>query len=75
MTGLSDNQALALIRVGVLAAGHAAALSAFELALVTEVTDRYLARGRSAWITPNEWTVIEAAIDAMEALRAQRRAA
>jgi hypothetical protein len=74
VTRISIQQTFTLAQVGALLAHHGAELSDFEAAKVVEISERFLANRSETIVTEAEWTVIEAAHDAMRAA-AQRSVA
>lgn len=59
---LTVEQERRLSAAGVLLAVSGEALSAFEIDLISDVRERWLEKGREAWITGEEWTVIDGAL-------------
>lgn len=68
MAGLTDNQVVTIIRAAVLGAVARDVLSDFEAELVREVAQRFRAFGRWCAVTVAEWSVIEDAVAAMQAV-------
>lgn len=65
--GLTNAQLVTMARAAVLIGSHARALSDFELETVSSLTERFLREGRLVATTPAEWSVFEAAVEAMSA--------
>lgn len=69
---VTHHQKMALIRAVGLIGRFGDALSDFEAQLVSDCVERFRDRGERMTLTPNEWAVLQAAIDAMDAVKARR---
>lgn len=75
MSLLSNIQVMTITRAVVLATQFTHVISDHELGVVMDVGGRFRRNGRAAFVTANEWPVIEMALGAMEAVRRDRAAA
>ena len=71
MSRLSKAQSMILISGAVLLGRHGHVLSEHEQATVASAGLRFRDKGDAAFITGNEWGVIEPAVRAMQAARAE----
>ena len=73
MGQLSDSQAMTLLSAGVLYGRAADVLSDFEREIVADACERFVRQRRHAYVTDNEWPVIERSIEAMRAEISRRQ--
>ena len=70
MAQLNSNQVITITRAAVLLGGFGHVLSDHDQQLVADVGLRFRKLGRDAHVTDNEWPVIEEAVGAMAAAKA-----
>jgi|GEM_PF-6616688 len=73
MSGLSDHQAMTIIRAATLLDRHGAELTVREHDVAHELVSRFRRKGRAMAITEDEWRLVAFAVDVMSAAT-QRRA-
>ena len=69
---MTNGQVVLITRACILLNAFGGCLSDHEKRLIAEVGRRFRKDGRCVFVTGNEWPVIEAAVEAMEAVRSRQ---